>query len=135
MMGLMSKPIVEVELETLGGLKGRARAVFDSGSHSTLIREDCLPKGALLERREKPLRFKTAARGGTLDVVGGVVLIIKVGDRLIRDEALVSPDLSQEMIIGAGTMQKWDITLRNTNGRTQVEIPKDLNDPDFQEVD
>ena len=133
-MGLMTKPIIDVELESMDGYKGAARAVFDSGSHSTLIREDCLPKGTVMGRRKKRLVFKTAAKGGTLEIVGGVVLIITIGDRMIRDEALVSPDLSQEMIIGAGTMQKWDITLRNTNGRTQVEIPKDLNDPDIQEV-
>lgn len=131
----MSKPIVEVKLEALDGKKGHAKALFDSGSHSTIIREDRLPAGTVMGRRKKPLRFRTAARGGTLSVVGGVVLIITVDGRTIRDEALVSPDLSQEMLIGAGTMQKWDITLRNKNGHTRVEVPKDLNDPDIQEVD
>jgi len=58
-----------------------------------------------------------------------------IGDRLIESQALVSPDLSQEMIIGAGTMQEWDITIRNQNGHTEVVVGKDLRDPDVQEVD
>lgn len=131
----MAKPILDVELETLDGKKGRAKAVFNYGSRSTIIPEDRLPMGTVMGRREKPLQFRTAARGGTLDIVGGVVLVIAVDGRMIRDEALVSPDLSQEMIIGSGTMQKWDITLRNENGHARVEVPKDLNDPDIQEVD
>ena len=48
-----------------------------------------------------------------------------IGDRMIQDEALVSPNLAQEMLIGAGTMQKWDITIRTQNRHTTVEVGRD----------
>lgn len=131
----VSKPIVEVDIETLDDHKGRVRAVFDTGAHPTIIREDRLPQGAAVVRRPSRQRLRTAAQGGTLDIVGGTILILTVGGRMIQDEALVSPNLSQEMLIGAGTMQKWDITIRNQNGPTRVEVGRDLRDPDVQEVD
>lgn len=131
----MSKPIREVEIETLDEKRGRVRAVFDTGSHVSLIRENCLPAGAVIARRPTPQRLKTAAQGGTLNITGGLILIITIGGKMIRDEALVSPDLAQEMLIGAGTMQKWDITVRNENGSTTVDVGHDLRDPDIQEVD
>jgi hypothetical protein len=131
----MGKPVVQVAIETFDGRKGRVRALFDTGAHRTLIREDCLPEGCVVERRPTPERLRTAAQGGTLDVVGGIILLIGIGDRLIQTDALVSPNLAQQMLIGAATMQAWDITVRNENGTTRVEVGHDLRDPDIQEVD
>ncbi|HEY3236625.1 MAG TPA: retropepsin-like aspartic protease [Polyangiaceae bacterium] len=131
----MSKPILEVLIETLDARHGHVRALFDTGAHPTIIREDCLPEGSAILRRPAPLHMRTAAQGGTLDIIGGTILIVSVGDRRIQDEALVSPNLSQELLIGAGTMQKWDISIRNENGATRVEIGRDLDHPDIQEVD
>jgi len=81
------------------------------------------------------MRLRTAAQGGTLEVVGGIVLVVTIGERMIQTHALVSPNLAQEMLIGAETMQGWDISIRNGGGRTTVEVGKDLRDPDVQEVD
>ena len=132
---LMTKPIVEVNVESTDGKKGKARAVFDTGSHVTIIREDCVPAGAVVVPREEPRETKTAAQGGTHHITGSLGLAITIGDRTIEDLAMVSPDLSQQMLIGSGTMQKWDITIRNKDGHTHVEIPKDMNHPDIREVD
>src|SRR5438067_1373421 len=99
----MGKPILDVGLETLDGKKGRARALFDSGAQVTLIREDCVPDGANVVRRPAPMQLRTAAQGGkTLEVVGGTILVITIGDRMIQTHALVSPNLAHEMLIGAG---------------------------------
>lgn len=134
-IGRVSKPILEVRIETLDAKTGSVRAVFDTGAYPTIIREDRLPHGALVVRRPAPQQLRTAAQGGTLEIVGGTILAMTVGERMIQDEALVSPNLQQEMLIGAGTMQKWDITIRNVEGRTSVEIGRDVRDPDVQEVD
>ncbi|MBI4700730.1 MAG: retroviral-like aspartic protease [Deltaproteobacteria bacterium] len=131
----MSKPILEVQIETLDERRGRARAVFDTGAHPTIIRESCLPEGAAVVRRAKPVEMRTAAAGGRLRITGATILVMTVGDRVIQDEVLVSPDLAQEMLVGAGTMQKWDISIRNENGHTRVEVGRDLRDPDIQEID
>ena len=131
----MSRPIRDVDIETYDELTAHVRAVFDTGAHISIIREDRLPKGTNVERRKNPIRLRTAGRGGTLEVVGGVILVMTIEGRMIQDEVQVSPDLSQEMLIGAKTMQAWDITIRNENGNTQVVVGKDLRDPDIQEVD
>jgi len=131
----VSKPIVEVGIETLDGKTGRVRALFDSGAHVSVIRESCVPAAATMARRPSPTRLRTAAQGGTLEVVGGIVLVVTIGERMIQTHALVSPNLSQEMLIGAETTQGWDISIRNGGGSTSVEVGKDLRDPDVQEVD
>jgi hypothetical protein len=113
----------------------RVRAVFDTGAHPTIIREDRLPSGTTVLRGSSVRHMRTAAQGGRLDIAGGTILVMNIGDRIIEDEALVSPNLAQEMLIGAGTMQKWDITIRNVNGQTSVDVGRDLRDPDIQEVD
>lgn len=66
--------------------------------------------------RSRPQEFNTAAKAGKLLVTGDIPLMITIGDRMVDDLVLISPDLSQEMIIGAGTMQKWDISIENRNG-------------------
>lgn len=48
--------------------------------------------------------------------------------------AFVAPSLSAEMIIGAGVMQMWDITIKNDNGQAAIHIGRDMNDPDTQSV-
>ena len=131
----MGKPIFPVSIATVDGKTGSVRTVFDTGSHRSLIRENCLPAGAQVLKTVPQRVLKTAAAGGTLTVVGVVVLTMTIGDRMIEDEVLVSRDLSQEMLIGAGTMQQWDITIRNQNGNTEVVVGHDLRDPDIQEVD
>lgn len=120
---------------TLDDKSRTVKAIFDSGSFHTILREDRVPAGALIERRMKPLQFKTAAQGGTLNVTGGILLVITIGNKMIEDSALVSPDLSQEMLIGAGTMQKWDISVMNQNGKTEIIVGRDMRDPDIIEVD
>lgn len=131
----MSKPVLEVELRTFDGKTGRARAIFDTGSYRSLIRQDRLPAGTLVVPSTPPRELRTAAQGGMLRVVGVVVLAIQAGGRIIEGEVLVSPDLSQEMLIGAEMMQAWDVSVRNENGKTEVVIGRDLRDPDVQEVD
>ena len=50
--------------------------------------------------------MRTAAQSGTLEVIGETILLITIGDRQIEDEALVSPNLTQELIVGAGTIRR-----------------------------
>lgn len=71
--------------------------------------------------------FRTAARGGSFSATGELPLVLTIGDREVDDLALVSSDLSQEMLVGAGTMRKWDIT--------EVAVGRDMRDPDVIEVD
>ena len=131
----MSKPILDVEIHTPDDAVALVKAVFDTGSFYTIVREDRVPSSASIVRRKSPWTLRAAARGSQLTAVGEVSLVLSIGDRQIHDIALVSPDLSQEMLVGAGTMQKWDISIVNRNGHTDVSVGRDMHDPDITEVD
>ena len=111
------------------------KAVFDTGSFYSILREDKVPAGAAILRRKKPRTLRTAAKGGQFSAIGELSLALTIGDRQIDDVVSVSSDLSQEMLVGTGTMQKWGISIVNHNGRTEVVIGRDMRDPDITEVD
>jgi hypothetical protein len=54
---------------------------------------------------------------------------------MIEDAALVSSNMSSDMLIVAKTMQAWDITIKNENGKTEIVIGHDMRDPEITEVD
>ena len=130
----MSKPIFEVSFTTLDEKTGTARAVFDTGSFYSILREDKLPPGTAVLKRAKPLVLRPAAKGTRLTAVADVPLVMRIGDKEIEDVVLVSPDLTQELLVGAGTMQRWDISVLNANGRTKVSVAHDRHDPEINDV-
>jgi hypothetical protein len=81
------------------------------------------------------LRLRAATRGSPLQIAGTAELLMRVGKKVIMDDALVASNLAREMIVGAGTMQKWDISIRNRNGSTRVVMGRDMHDPEITEVD
>ena len=131
----MSKPVLQVTLKTVDGQTVRVNAVFDSGSYYTIVREGSLPPDASILRYAEPEEMKTAAAGGKLQVTGATQLVVTIGDRMIRDDALLSPDLGREILIGAKTMQAWDISIQNRDGKTDVVVGRDMRDPEITEVD
>ena len=50
--------------------------------------------------------------------------VARIRNRL-REHAPASPDLAQQMVIGAGTMQQWHITIDDENGETKVRVGLD----------
>ena len=131
----MSKPIRNITITTLDEKSREVSAVFDTGSFYTIIREDRLPIGAVMEQQTKPLEFGTASQGGKLRVKGGIIFVMTIGEKMIKDDALVSPDLARDMLIGAKTMQAWDISILNKSGKTEIIVGHDMRDPDITEVD
>jgi hypothetical protein len=117
----MSKPIREIRLTTADGRSGTVKAVSDSGSFYTILREDKVPPGAAVIRREEPRVLRAAARAASLSATAELPLVLSIGDREVADVALITPDLSQEMLVGAGTLQKWDISIVNEDGCTEVD--------------
>jgi hypothetical protein len=128
----MSKPVLDVTITTLDEQSNTLKAVFDSGSFYSILREDKVPAGATVVRRKTPRKFRGAARGSQLTVVGELPVVVAIGDRQIDDTVLVSPDLFQEMLVGAGMMQKWDISVITRNGLTEVAVGRDMRDPDLR---
>ena len=131
----MSKPILEIQITTPDEKSGKVNAVFDSGSFYTILREDKVPEGASVHRRTQPRIFRTAAKGTSLSASGELPIVLTIGGKEVDDVALISADLAQEMLVGAGTMQKWDISIVNRQGRTEVTVGRDMHDPNVTEVD
>lgn len=86
-------------------------ALYDSGANLSCINPEHL------EGLEKPVslgrvrRMATAAENHYIEVSQRVTLDFLMNDVLLSDEFLVLPGLSEEVIIGAATMQKWRIKL------------------------
>ena len=86
-------------------------ALYDSGANLSCINPD------QLDDLEAPIslgrirQIATASEGHYIEVTQRVTLDFYMGDVLLSDEFLVLPGLSEEVVIGAGTMQKWRIKL------------------------
>ncbi|MBI2060853.1 MAG: hypothetical protein HYT87_13885 [Nitrospirae bacterium] len=130
----MGKPIREVVISTPDRKKRSVPALFDSGAFHTILRSDCLPSPEALIRYRPARKLGTARKGARVTILGTTYLVIQIGDKMIETSALVSPDLSREMVIGAEAMQAWDISIRNSNGKRSIFVRHDMRDPDITEV-
>lgn len=102
---------------TITGSKGRrvCTAMFDSGASYSIVGRDIAQDIAQLEALPDPSEwvFETAKPGEFIQAIGVVRLEFRFADSDARfsDEFVVFDELSQEIIIGAKTMQAWKITL------------------------
>lgn len=95
--------------------------LFDSGSHLSCIN----PK--FIEELEIPVllgrirRLETASIGHYIEVKEALRLDFYIDDIQLSDEFLVVPGLSEEVIIGVATMQKWRMKLDFEHDRVIVD--------------
>jgi len=95
------------------GSKGEKRlyTLFDCGANLSCI------NASELEGLENPIhlgnirKLATASEGHFIEIKERVALDFYINDILLSDEFLVVPNLSEEAIIGAATLQKWRIKL------------------------
>lgn len=130
----MSKPVFEIEITAPENNKTKLRAVFDSGAFPTIIREDKLPPTPIIKYHQ-PEIYGGAVQGSKLNVIGWCRLIVEYNGRMFYTFAEVAPQLSAEMLIGAGDMQKWDISIINKNGKTDIAIGHDMRDPELNIIE
>jgi hypothetical protein len=97
----------------LAGDKGREETVglFDTGASYSFIRPDVAERLATLLPLVQPLRFETAQEGDSMTATQRVVLDFLLNDYRFSDEFIVLDRLSEPVIIGAATMQKWRMKL------------------------
>ena len=86
-------------------------ALYDSGANLSCINPEHLPDLELPISLGRIRQIATAAEGHYIEVSQCVRLDFYMNDVLLSDEFLVIPGLSEEVIIGAATMQKWRIKL------------------------
>ena len=108
-MSLISKPVILV------GSMGRkeVNALFDSGASYSCISKKLADELAHLETLTEPMEFETAEKDSVVVAKYRTTLDFFFTDtpRRFTDELVVIDDLSEELIIGATTMQKWKIRL------------------------
>ena len=126
------KPVFPITVTSLNKTSIKLNAVFDTGSYYTIIRADKLPVDTAILKQE--LSFGTANKNARLSIIGKTFLVFQIGSKMIEAGVLVSPDLGSDILIGAQTMQSWDISIMNVKGKTKIRIAHDMRDPDINEV-
>ena len=93
----------------------RCRALFDSGASYSIIRPDVAKAIEIPTRLPDPENwiFETAQEGMLMHATHAVRLGFRFDDSEARftDEFIILDGCSEEVVIGATTMQKWGITL------------------------
>jgi len=104
--------IIEKEVKLVGS-KGEHELVglFDSGATYSCIDRDLAETLGTLEPLPSPLSLETAEVGRVMEVREAVRLDFHLDDYRFSDEFMIVPDLSDQLIIGAITMQKWRFKL------------------------
>jgi|GEM_PF-110904 len=104
--------IIEKKIEIVGS-KGREEVtgLFDSGATYSCIEKELAERLGMLDEIPVPLPFETAKKGESVKVKERVCLDFHLNGYRFSDEFMVLPELSEKLIIGASTMQKWRFKL------------------------
>lgn len=86
-------------------------ALFDSGATYSCINSDRAEELEIFTSLHTPMRLTTASEHLFMEIINRVTLDFYKDDIRLSDEFLVVPNLSEEVVIGATTMQKWRIKL------------------------
>lgn len=104
--------IIEKNLLFEGSLNEKELlALFDSGASYSCIRPELAAKLGNVESIRHPFEVETAKKGESIKVKEAVRLDFYMDDYRFSDEFMLIPDLSEDVIIGASTMQKWRFKL------------------------
>jgi len=105
------------------GSKGEKNiyTLFDSGANLSCINPDYVEDIAEKQALGRIRKLATASEGHYIEVKFAVRLDFYIHDVLLSDEFLVVPNLSEEAIIGAATLQKWRIKLNFEDDKVEVD--------------
>lgn len=106
-MSVIKQPLLYV------GTRGEKMlySLFDSGANLSCINPDVIESLEIPAHLGRIRRLATASEAHFIEITEVVRLDFYINDVLLSDEFLVVPGLSEEVIIGAATMQKWRIKL------------------------
>jgi len=97
----------------LAGSKGSEEitAVFDSSATYSCIQPQLAGRLGAPEALPEPMHFGTAEEGRMIRAEKAVRLNFYLDGYRFSDEFMLIPDLSEQVIIGAATLQKWRMKL------------------------
>jgi predicted aspartyl protease len=104
--------IIKIPLHFEGSLGEKTGySLFDSGASFSCLTPEFLEDLEIPVKMHKPLEIATAAAGSYLKITQRVALDFYYNDIRMSDEFMVIPGLSEDVIIGVNTLQKWRIKL------------------------
>jgi hypothetical protein len=105
-------PTLQFPVEFEGDLgEGRFETLFDSGANLSCINPEVAHQIASFNKLHRSKRLLTASENHYIEVNHCIRADFYLDDVQLSDEFLVVPGLSDEVIIGAATLQKWRIKL------------------------
>ena len=107
----------------LAGSKGEKEleGLFDSGATYSCIEKGLAQRLEIFTPLSTPLTLGTAKKGEDVEVKERVSLDFYLNGYRFSDEFMVIPDFSEELIIGASTMQKWRFKLDFENEEVIID--------------
>lgn len=85
--------------------------IFDSGATYSCIQPGLAESLEVVLSLPEPMSFTTAKEGEEATATGRVALNFYLDGYRFSDEFMLIPDLSERVIIGAATLQKWRLKL------------------------
>jgi hypothetical protein len=115
-MSILRIPILFV------GSKGEKHlnTLFDSGADFSCIHPDCVKDLETPVHLGRVRHIHTASTSHLIEVKEAVRLDFVIEDILLSDEFMIIPGLSEEVIIGTATLQKWRMKLDFENDRVMI---------------
>jgi len=91
--------------------KRRVQVLFDTGASASFIRRDIAQSLTTILKLPSPEVYTLGDGVGRLRATETAVLYVTIKGIRISDNFIVVPRLSDEIIIGANTLQKWRVKL------------------------
>jgi hypothetical protein len=106
-MGLIQKKLI------LEGDKGKQEvvALFDTGASASFIRKDIAKDVATIVKLPTAWTFVQGDGKHEITINNCINVNLTVNEITVFQQILVADELSEELIIGADTMQRWKIRL------------------------
>lgn len=114
--------VIYLNLKFEGSLgEASLETLFDSGASYSFINEKSARGLGILEKLRKPWEFETAEQGRKLLIKETIRLDFFIDGIHLSDEFLVSETVTEAVIIGSSTMQKWRMHLDFENDKVIVD--------------
>jgi predicted aspartyl protease len=104
--------IIEKKIKLVGSKGSKSLiALFDSGASYSHIKPKLAEELGIVESLPQPIRLATAKNGEEVVTKARVTLDFWIDGYRFSDEFMVVEELSEDVIIGVTSMQKWRMKL------------------------
>lgn len=114
--------VIQKTIRLAGSLGSKEElALFDSGATYSCIQPSLAHQLGHIEPLPEPMAFGTAKNGEQLVAGDRVSLNFYLDGYRFSDEFMLIPELSERVIIGAATLQKWRMKLDFENDEVIID--------------